>query len=98
MNRNNLKCTLNCQNNEDQRHVLIHCEPVLKLIQNSSIVVYEDIFGSLEEQTQVIRAFIHIEKKQENISLKTISYLGEETARTLACLISYEMVQQIISS
>ena len=65
MNQNNLKCTLNCQNNEDQRHVFIHCEPVLKLIQNRSIVVYEDIFGSLEEQTQVIRAFIHIEKNKK---------------------------------
>ena len=67
MNQNNLRCTLNCQNNEDQRHVFIHCEPVLKLIKNRSILLYEDIFGSLEEQTQVIRAFIHIEKTRKHI-------------------------------
>ena len=47
MNRNNINCVLECPSNEDQRHVFLHCRPVLKLVNHNSISSYEDIFGTL---------------------------------------------------
>ena len=37
--------TLECLNNEDQRHVFIHCQPVLKLVEYSDNLSYQDILA-----------------------------------------------------
>ena len=67
MNRNNLQCTLDFPNNEDQLHVFIHCQPVLKLVKYSDNLSYEDIFGTLHEQVNIIKVFSQIELTRNHI-------------------------------
>ena len=66
-NKNNMKCILNCSENEDHRHVFKHCKSVLDHINNIPNVLYEDIFCSLQEETQVTKAFMHVDKTTKHI-------------------------------
>ena len=58
---------MQCPNDEDQRHVFIHCQPVLKQLNYSAVLQYEDIFGTLHEQVNVIKVFSQIELTRNHI-------------------------------
>ena len=70
MYRNDTKCILNCPQDEDQRHVFLHCQPVLKLKKYYPNISYEDIFGTLNEQINIIKVFIEIEHTRNHIKKK----------------------------
>ena len=57
MNKNNLNCIFKCPQVEDQEHSFTNCRPILKNIENGCNTTYEDIFGTLTEQTKSIQTF-----------------------------------------
>jgi hypothetical protein len=70
MNRNNINCVLECPSIEDQRHVFLHCRPVLKLVNHNSISSYEDIFDTLQKQVNITKLFFQIEQTRNHIKKK----------------------------
>ena len=58
MNRNNINCVLECPSKEDQRHVFLHCRPVLKLVNHNTISSCEDIFGTLQKKVNITKKYV----------------------------------------
>ena len=54
MHRNNLKCIFNCDSIESQSHIFEECEPIRSKLENPSSVQLKIIFGSIEEQSDII--------------------------------------------
>ena len=67
LNRNNLFCALGCSTNEDQIHVFTQCTPIKNKSNNSNMVQYSHISGSLPQQIQVIKVFDQIDKARKHI-------------------------------
>ena len=84
MNKNNLLCSLGCQNIEDQIHIFTQC-PKIKVSQND--LNYENIFKDVTYQKETIELFLKVEKKRkyklDNISKNNLPP-GGATARTRA--------------
>ena len=55
LNRNNLKCVLGCQQNEDQVHVFMQCQPLMNRLNVLDGVQYNNISGSLPQQKELIK-------------------------------------------
>ena len=56
MFKNNVQCLFGCNESESQIHVFIHCFPVISQTTASNIILnYDDIFGSIHHQKQVIK-------------------------------------------
>ena len=68
MNKNNLNCIFKCPQVEDQKHSFTNCTPILKNIENGYHTTYEDIFGTLTEQTNIIHTFLKIEEKRNHFT------------------------------
>ena len=60
MNRNNLFCSLGCQNIEDQFHIFKNCPILSNCEQNPPL---EFIFGDILKQKEAIDVFLPIDKK-----------------------------------
>ena len=66
MNKNNTNCVFKCRHIEDQRHSFKQCTPILNNISNAYTTTYEDIYGTLIEQTKSTIIFMKIEKKRNH--------------------------------
>ena len=62
MHRDNLKCVFGCLNIEDQNHIFTNCQPIKQNLNITTPVKYEDIFGSLDEQQEVLSTLMRIEE------------------------------------
>ena len=61
MHRNDTSCIFGCSVIEDQVHVFTQCQPILTKNGNSNIPSYINIFGSLQEQVEIIPKLYQIE-------------------------------------
>ena len=62
MHRSDTSCTLGCSAIETQEHVFTQCQPILTKIANLNNLSYINIFGSLQEQVDVIPKLYQVEK------------------------------------
>ena len=61
MHRNNTSCVFGCSAIETQEHALTQCQPILTKIENSFNMPYTNIFGSLQEQLEIIPKLYQVE-------------------------------------
>jgi hypothetical protein len=62
MYNNELKCTFNCDSDEDQIHALQKCLPVLTRAGiKADSVKYENIFGNINQQEETIRTYLKMD-------------------------------------
>ena len=61
LHRNNTACIFGCSVIEDQEHVFTQCQPILTKIENGNNLSYMNIFGSLQEQVEIIPKLYQIE-------------------------------------
>ena len=59
--KNDLKCTFGCPDPEDQRHTFSNCTKLRQRHIEAKIVTYENIFGSVTDQKEVIAEYIKLE-------------------------------------
>ena len=64
MHPNNLKCSLGCIADEDQRHIFENCS-ALKSFQYTNL--YNFIFEDSDKQKEAISVFISIEQKRQEL-------------------------------
>ena len=62
LHKSSVQCIFQCSENEDQRHAFSHCQSIIKKIDGSDKVQYEQIFGPLHEQRDAIRIFSKIDQ------------------------------------
>ena len=65
LNKNNLTCSFNCPNIEDQLHSFTICRPILSQVQDAYSPQYQNIFGTLEDQMKTIKIFSPIEERKK---------------------------------
>ena len=70
LHKNDFQCVFQCSASEDQRHAFSKCQPIIKKINGSDQVQYEQIFGSLHEQIEVIKIFSKIDQLRSHIIKK----------------------------
>ena len=67
LHKNNTQCQFQCGTAEDQRHTFSKCKHLVNKINNSLLVQYEHIFGTLDEQIEVMKIFAKIEQLRNHI-------------------------------
>jgi hypothetical protein len=61
MNKHNIKCIFGCNSLEDQRHTFIICQKIKSQMTGPDIR-YENIFGNISEQKEVVEIFLKIDE------------------------------------
>ena len=80
MYRNNLKCIFNCDSIETQSHIFEECEPIRSKLNNPISVQLEMIFGSIEEQSDIIGKLVQIDSVRKKMKDNLLP--GGAAART----------------
>ena len=80
MFKNYLKCSFNCDNNETQSHIFEDCKPIQSKLENQSIVKLEKIFGTIDEQCDIIRKLVEIDSVRKHMKDNLLP--GGANART----------------
>jgi hypothetical protein len=79
MNKNNLNCSLKCNSVETQNHIFENCKPILSKLKTPNPIQLSKIFGSIDDQCEVIDTIMNIEAIRK--SMKENSYLGAQMPR-----------------
>ena len=87
------KCNFGCNENEDQEHIFMRCEPIIANV-TSKKVEYGDIFKETEKQKQTIEHFLKIETERIK-AMEALLPAGEQ-ARTRASLTSLDYATDVI--
>ena len=74
MNKNNLNCSFKCNSVETQIHIFENCKPILSKLKAPNPIKLSKIFGTIEDQCEVIDTLMNIEAIRK--SMKENSYLG----------------------
>ena len=61
MYKNNLKCSFSCNTLETQSHIFEECKPIICNLLNPVPIKLEQIFGSLQEQCDIIEKLVEID-------------------------------------
>ena len=61
MNKGNLKCIFNCDNNETQLHIFENCQPIKNKLNFNTNVKLSSIYGTVSEQKKAISVLIKID-------------------------------------
>ena len=61
MNKGDLKCSFNCDENETQVHVFETCQPIKKKLNLKTSVKLDSIYGTVAEQTSAVSILLKIE-------------------------------------
>ena len=93
MHQNKIKCNFGCNEDEDQEHTFMRCEPI-KANVISKKVEYGDIFKETSKQKEAIEHFLKIET--ERIKAMEALLPGREQARTHASLTSLDYATDVI--
>ena len=75
MNKNNLMCSFKCNSVETQTHIFENCKPVLSKLKTPNPIKLSKIFGSIDDQCEVIDTIMKIEEIRK--SMKENTYLGD---------------------
>ena len=67
LHRNYLVCIFGCSDVEDQNHIFTKCQPIRSELNITEAVKYEYIFGTVEEQQQVMPTIIKIEEARKHM-------------------------------
>ena len=92
MYQNQIKCNFGCTENEDQEHIFMRCEPIIKNV-TSKKVEYGDIFKERDKQKETVEHFVKIE--EERIKALEALLPGREQARTRASLTSLDYAADV---
>ena len=80
MHKNNLKCSLNCDSLETQKHIFEECRPIINKIKLTTHCKIDQVFGSVTDQKEAIQVFIQIEEARKKLVKSFLP--GEQVART----------------
>ena len=72
LHRNSLKCIFGCSSIEDQNHIFTNCQPIKWKLNLTQSVNYEYIFGTLNEQPQVISTLLTIEEARVHMKQRIL--------------------------
>jgi hypothetical protein len=78
--RNNLKCIFNCDSFETQSHIFEECKPIRSQLENPSTLNLKVIFGSIEEQSDIIGKLVEIDSVRKHMKDNLLP--GGAAART----------------
>ena len=92
MYQNQIKCNFGCNEKEDQEHIFMRCEPIIKNV-TSKKVEYGDIFKERDKQKETVEHFVKIE--EERIKALEALLPGREQARTRASLTSLDYAADV---
>ena len=81
LNKKNLKCVLNCDQLDTQSHIFEECKPLRDKLKLEKVIKMEQIYGSLEEQTEAIKVYILIDETRTKMVKDFLP--GGQVARTL---------------
>ena len=80
LNKNDLKCVLNCDQLETQVHIFEECQPLRVKLKLDRVIKIEQIYGSLEEQTEAVKVYILIDETRTKMIKEFLP--GGQVART----------------
>ena len=81
MYKNDTRCTFQCPDIEDQTHVFTQCYPIIsQTTASNQIFDYDDIFGNIYQQKNIIKLFLLIDIKRQEVQEKLLP--GRDNART----------------
>ena len=83
MHKGNLKCSLQCDNDETQVHIFEACTPILSRLDIPHTVKIQDIYGNIDEQRNAVKIFRKIDSIRSNLLSDILP--GGVVARTPAC-------------
>ena len=64
LNRGNLKCSIHCDSDETQDHILENCDPIRKRVGYPHMVNLKLIYGSIDEQYSIIKILTRINNER----------------------------------
>ena len=65
MNESNHNCSFNCNSIETQIHIFENCQPILSKLKTPNPIKLSKIFGTIEDQCEVIDTIMNIEEIQK---------------------------------
>ena len=81
MFKNDTRCIFQCPDIEDQEHVFTQCYPIIsQTTASNQILNYDDIFGNIYQQKNIIKLFLLIDIKKQEVQEKLLP--GRDNART----------------
>ena len=67
MNKNNTKCSLGCNKVETQYHIFEECQPIFKRANIFESIQLDQIYGTLEEQSSIIRRLVQLDDARKQL-------------------------------
>ena len=61
LHRNDMKCRVGCNTEENQFHIFEECTPILNILGPGKNIKLNKIYGTLEEQISMIDILVQIE-------------------------------------
>ena len=93
MYKNQIKYTFECNEDEDQEHIFMRCEPIIRKV-TSKKLEYRDILNVANKQKETIEHFLKIETERIK-AMEALLPVGEQ-ARTHASLTSVDYAGDVI--
>jgi hypothetical protein len=67
MYKQNPMCTFQCNTLETQTHILEECKPIRAKVKSTQQIKLQNIYGTVEEQTEIIETIMEIENARKEI-------------------------------
>ena len=80
MNKGDLKCSFNCDENETQVHVFENCQPIKKKLNLKTSVKLDSIYGTVAEQKSAVSILLRIDMIRKQMKNEILP--GRSDART----------------
>ena len=80
MNKGDLKCSFNCDENETQVHVFENCQPIKKKLNLKTSVKLDSIYGTVSEQKSAVSILLRIDMIRKQMKNEILP--GRSDART----------------
>ena len=80
INKGDLKCSFNCDENETQVHVFENCQPIKKKLNLKTSVKLDIIYGTVSEQKSALSIFLRIDMIRKQMKNEILP--GRSDART----------------
>ena len=73
MNKNDLQCSFQCNSLETQEHIFQECQAIIMHMKEPITIQLSKIFGSIEDQSEIIHHLIEIEGIRTTLKEKLTS-------------------------
>jgi hypothetical protein len=96
MHKYDLECRFGCKTNEDQIHIFTKCQQIKSQLNYQGILNYDHIYSDIEDQQDIIKVFIKIDKIRCKMKDKLLP-VGNIVSQDPCTRDMFTVVQQISS-